>query len=190
MLKITKLNNNLLKEALNNLPKNYLEGLYSKINYKESIISRYLIYKYGGFLPEINKNGIPISHKNNYWSISHKKGLVFIGTGNNPIGIDIEIMVPRGEEIFSIHKEEEYELIGGKSLENFYRLWTIKESIIKLNLSGIDLINKINLEKIRKIENKIDIINFDLEINGSFLGINFICFNGRDGDLVYSFSKY
>jgi phosphopantetheinyl transferase len=47
---------------------------------------------------------------------------------------------------------------------NFYNLWTIKESVIKLNLAGIDDLEKVKIKSLEKKEIFIERLKFDFEI--------------------------
>jgi phosphopantetheinyl transferase len=89
-----------------------------------------------------------------------------------------------------LHNTEEYKLIWWENEINFYRLWTIKESVIKLNLSWMDNLDKIKISKILKKNNILENINFDLEIYWNFENKNFICYNWVDWGLVYSVSYF
>jgi hypothetical protein len=52
MLKIIKINTNILNDVLNNLPKSYLKSLENKENFEESIVARYIIFKEKNILVE------------------------------------------------------------------------------------------------------------------------------------------
>ena len=99
----------------------------------ESVIARKEIFKAIKINVEKDKTWRPIFENEKFWSISHKKELVFVWTDNKPFWIDIEIIKPRWDEVFGLHKKEEYDLTWWEKIENFYYLWTIKESVLKLN---------------------------------------------------------
>ncbi|MDD5769490.1 MAG: 4'-phosphopantetheinyl transferase superfamily protein [Candidatus Gracilibacteria bacterium] len=189
MLKIIKITPNLIKLAKEFLPENYIKSFETKITFNESLIARYLIAKYYKILPKIDLNGKPIFKNKKFWNISHKKDLVFIGIANTNIGIDIEVIKQRGNEIFSIHKNDEYSLLGEKNLINFYILWTVKESILKLNLTGVNDLENIKINNIKSTKNIIENLKFDYEITGNFKGKDFICYNGINSEICYSISK-
>ncbi|MDR3169245.1 MAG: hypothetical protein LBU27_05855 [Candidatus Peribacteria bacterium] len=92
------------------------------------------------------------------------------------MGVDLEIIKPRGTDAFSLHTDPEYQLIGGKNWENFYRLRTLKESIIKLYLSNLEELQHITLTHLVRQDCKREGIPFDTQIQGSFLEKQYICF--------------
>jgi len=174
MIKIIKLDKNIL------------------YNYKnpESFIARQGIEKYINQKVKVDIDWKPIFENGIFWSISHKTNLIFIWFTDRKIWIDIEIIKTRWKEIYNLHKIVEYHLLWNKNLENFYRLWTIKESVIKLNLSWIDYLEKIQILKVIKKTNIFDNIKFDLEIYWEFENNDFICYNWIDWDMIYSVSYF
>jgi hypothetical protein len=54
MIKILRIDSNIIEEALNNLPKNYLVSLKNKENFEESIVARYIIFKEKNILVEVD----------------------------------------------------------------------------------------------------------------------------------------
>lgn len=67
-----------------------------------------------------------------YWSISHSNNYVSFIISDEPTGIDIAEYEERDISLLDMHSDSEYDLLGAKSWNNFYILWTAKESIIKL----------------------------------------------------------
>lgn len=190
MLKIIKIAPNFITPTKNILPKDYIQSLQNKQHINESILARELIFIENNFLPKINENGKPVFENNNFWSISHKKDIVFVWTDNLPIGIDIEIKKERWIEVFSLHKKEEYNLLGEKDFHNFYILWTIKESVIKLNLAWIDDLDSIIINKIDSKKTIIDGITFEFKILWKFKNKDFVSYSWFENDLVWSMSKF
>ena len=90
--------------------------------------------KTGVVLGEVRKdeNDVPLPVGDYYWSISHKPKYVAAVVGDYRIGIDIEEIRPRPDSIFHyVAGDEEWELGGGRSLDNFFRFWTAKEAVVK-----------------------------------------------------------
>ena len=92
--------------------------------------------QYGISVTEIKrtKNGKPyIENDRVFFSISHSHELLTIALSENPVGIDIEKISERKayHALYNRLTEEEKREI--QSTENFFRLWTKKESFIKLN---------------------------------------------------------
>lgn len=154
----------------------------------ESIVWKYEIYKNFWFLPEKDLEWKPICNNGLFWSISHKKDLVFIWVYNKQIWVDIEIIKDRWEEIYFLHNDDEYKKIWWKNLENFYKLWTIKESIIKLNLDEIGNLNIIEIIKIKNETNIIDNILFQTTIFSIFKNKKIITYNWKNKNMIYSIS--
>lgn len=186
MLKIIDLKK--YNETQDFLPTDYFSWLKNKS--LESLIARCEIIKYWKFLPKVDDFWVPIFENNNYWSISHKKDLVFIVIDKEPVWVDIEVFKNRSKEVLDIHKKSDYDLLWDKNLLNFYKLWTIKESIIKLCLSWIDEIDEIKINEINIKNNCFFDINFDLEIKSIFKNKKIISYCWINNDLIYSFSKF
>lgn len=169
---------------------NDFQKKYPNINNIESLIARNEIFNITDKLIKTDNNWKPIFENGLFWSISHKKDLVFIWMSNSNIWLDIEIIKERWDEIFSLHSTDEYKLIWWKNLENFYHLWTLKESVIKLNLDTIDNLSKIKILKIQNEENIINWIKFKYKSEWSFFWKKFKCFNWIDWAIVYSIAFY
>jgi len=82
--------------------------------------------------------GAPVPNQAWHWSLSHKRRLAAAAIARCPIGIDVEEIVPRREDLFNeIGTEEEWRLMGERTWPAFYRLWTAKEATLKANGHGI-----------------------------------------------------
>lgn len=82
-----------------------------------------------------------------YWSVSHSSKLLAFIISDRPTGIDIAEYSERDVSVLDIHLSSEYEILSRKDWNNFYYLWTAKESIIKLIWWTLDNIGDITLEK-------------------------------------------
>ena len=190
MLKILNINKNIISQATNFLPKDYIKTLKNKSNFNESIVARFLIFKNHNFLPIIDINQKPIFENDFFWSISHKENLVFVWSSNIPIWIDIEIIKKRSLEIFSLHLKKEYIFFWEKNLKNFYLLWVLKESVIKLNLITLDDLEYINIQSIIKKNIIIDWIKFMFQAYWIYKNTEFISFIWYKNNLVYAISHF
>lgn len=76
-----------------------------------------------------------------HFNVSHSGGLSLCGVGDAPLGVDIERVRPRGEglprRVLSAEELQWYEDRGGL-WEDFYSLWTLKESLCKCTGRGLD----------------------------------------------------
>jgi hypothetical protein len=128
----------------------------------ESIEARYGLYEYMfdhyGIIPALEKNqdGIPENIEftfewrsmSLYWSLSHTENYVGSILSDLPTGIDLAEYRERDDALLWIHDDREYTLLWGKNWENFYLLWTAKESIIKLDHLVLDDASTIILDSI------------------------------------------
>lgn len=71
-----------------------------------------------------------------YFSLAHSKGFCVCAVGEREIGIDIEKIEPKPRLSLRLFGEKEREY-AAKSYENFYEIWTKKESAAKLSGGGI-----------------------------------------------------
>lgn len=67
-----------------------------------------------------------------HWSISHSENYVAFIVSERPTGIDIAEHEERDSSLLESHPMSDYDILGGKNWNNFYILWTAKESVIKL----------------------------------------------------------
>ncbi len=81
---------------------------------------------------------VPLPSAGFHWSISHKRRWACAVVADHAIGIDIECITPRREGLFSmVGGDGEWDRLGGRSWENFYRLFTAKEATLKAHGLGI-----------------------------------------------------
>ena len=88
---------------------------------------------------EQDANRVPLPKDGWYWSISHKPLLAGAVIADEPVGIDIEHIKPRGREDLwdRLANADEWKVAGERSWEMFFRLWTAKEATLKANSRGI-----------------------------------------------------
>lgn len=73
-----------------------------------------------------------------HWSISHGGGFVAGVVCRSRVGVDVEEIVPRRNDLVPrVTSREELELLGGFSWEVFARVWTAKEAVLKKAGCGI-----------------------------------------------------
>jgi 4'-phosphopantetheinyl transferase len=77
-----------------------------------------------------------------YISLSHTKDMVCAGVADSLLGVDIEKLRPCPEKIISrVFSEEEKKFFLGLPADEkdreFFRLWTLKESFVKMTGQGI-----------------------------------------------------
>jgi phosphopantetheinyl transferase len=93
--------------------------------------------------------GVPQPAGGYYWSISHKPLWAAAVIADRPVGIDIEHIKPRHPDLFdAIATPEEWALLGERSWEAFFRLWTAKEATLKANSRGISGLGVCPLERV------------------------------------------
>jgi len=88
---------------------------------------------------QFEEKGKPfIPNSNIYFNISNTKGIVVLAMHNKPIGIDVERLREPKEVIYSrVFCSEEVRFI--KCSEDFTRLWTRKEAVVKLFGGGLSM---------------------------------------------------
>ena len=123
---------------------------------REQCISTYFKRKYIGFY-RLNDYGKPISDAM-FFNISHTKGMVAFVIDSVPVGIDIE----RNRKVENSFKKyvcspSEEEFI--QKDEDFFKIWTNKESLVKCIGTGIkSRVNEIPglpINGVRQLENRI-----------------------------------
>ena len=72
-----------------------------------------------------------------WFSLSHSGGIALCALSSAPVGVDVELARPRREGLFDYAlSEAEWEDFDG-TWEDFYRLWTLKESWCKREDSSL-----------------------------------------------------
>lgn len=82
-----------------------------------------------------------IGHEDIHFNLSHCKTAVACAISDNPIGIDVESIRPAKETVirYAMNDEEACQILSSSNpaLE-FTKLWTMKESVLKLTGEGIN----------------------------------------------------
>jgi len=93
-----------------------------------------------------NADGAPLPNSGFYWSLSHKRQWAAAVIARSPVGIDIEHVAPRSSDLHEkVGTPAEWERLGGRGWENFFRLWTAKEATLKANSCGIGYLGECTL---------------------------------------------
>ena len=108
-----------------------------------------------------NSKGAPISFDGIYWSVSHKPQFAAAVLGKYPMGIDIEEIKPRSDAVFhKVISDEEESLCGQEErLHYFFRVWTAKEAILKVE--GIGLVGLGKCRVIQMPDKTSMLLNYD-----------------------------
>ena len=110
-----------------------------------------------------NEKGKPYFKNNEiYFSISHSNNIVIACFDKTPCGIDLEFIKKRDLIKLSKHYNVEF-----KTLDDFYKFWTIKEAEYKLNQKAKTIYTKqfknffLTIASDRIFNEDIEILNFD-----------------------------
>jgi len=91
--------------------------------------------------PVKDEDDVPCPSNGIHWSLSHKPKCVAAVVSNARIGIDVEEIKPRTEQVFdTVASDEEWELGKDRSWDTFFRYWTAKEAALKavgIGISGL-----------------------------------------------------
>ena len=83
-------------------------------------------------------NSAPLPHAGHYWAISHKSAFAAAVISDGLVGIDIERITPRSEGLYDkLAHDDEWTLLGERTWDAFFRVWTAKEATLKANGIGI-----------------------------------------------------
>jgi 4'-phosphopantetheinyl transferase len=89
---------------------------------------------------------VPLPNAGFYWSISHTRGMAAGVVSREPVGIDVEALTPRREGLFDmVGSDQEWSILGGRTWENFFRLFTAKEATLKASGKGIGYLRECRL---------------------------------------------
>lgn len=106
--------------------------------------------KSGAVLKDLPKDdsGAPLPEDGVYWSLSHKPGFVGGVVASSPIGIDIEKVKECNEGLFGkVGRDDEWDMLGGRSPETFFRCWTAKEAVLKTTGTGFKGIGQCRIRR-------------------------------------------
>lgn len=90
----------------------------------------------GGWMQD--PDGRPLPNDGWHWSLAHRGAWTAAVVATTPVGIDVEIIRPRPDEVFDeTGGAAEWAILGGRSVDAFFRLWTAKEAVLKLRGLGM-----------------------------------------------------
>ncbi len=89
-----------------------------------------------------DSRGAPVPFANTHWSLSHKSRYVAAVVGLSPIGIDIEEVRPRNEELYEYVAGAAEWALAERNWETFFRYWTAKEAVLKTAGVGLSHLRK------------------------------------------------
>lgn len=151
-----------LEQYLSDFDKHYISQVNNNQAKKRIIgilLRNYALFKQNVNLNlisiELNKFGKPyLSHSKFFYNISHSKNIVVCALSDNEVGIDIQFLEKMDilPIISLLHKKEQKQI---HSLEDFIKLWTIKESYLKfLGMGLYKPLNSFYIENSHIFDNK------------------------------------
>jgi len=88
-------------------------------------------------------NRVPLPNAGFHWSVTHKRCWAGAVISNEPVGIDLEQLVPRRRRTHGhVASGEEWVLAGPDTWHTFYRVWTAKEATLKSHGRGIGMLRQ------------------------------------------------
>lgn len=92
------------------------------------------------------ESGAPMPNEGWHWSVSHTRFWAAAVVGRGVVGIDVEQVRPRRMAIWNeIGRDEEWSIAGERNWENFYRIWTAKEAVLKAHGMGVGYVREVEL---------------------------------------------
>ena len=184
----------LINGIYENLPqfiKEKIDNINNEKKKRETLCAWYLLYKtlcslsldikdYEFFTP-VNKKPY-VKDNPFYFNLSHSKGLCACVVASFPCGIDVEYVKEYSKKIKDAYfSKEEKELMLNSDNKNdtFFKIWTLKESYVKMKSLGLFNIKDINVLSLEPlVTNAKDDISFNtFDIGNYKLSL---CVNGKE----------
>lgn len=111
-------------------------GLHRRQSVAGAALARQLLARQSGMIPEslhfgVLENGKPICRESAmYFNVSHSGHFVVCALSQRPVGVDLEQVCPLRPALLRILSEEERVWVRGDETR-FFRLWTVKEAVLK-----------------------------------------------------------
>ena len=182
-----------IQEAVKYFPQEFIYNLKTHPFCEESLCAKYYVsqYVWNNFLPQISETWLPEITNNNYWSISHKKWVFFVGVSNQKIGLDIELLQEKSIELLEYFPKQLYRKLWWKSWENFYFLWTAIEALYKFEQFQDEIIlEEIYCESVEWIFALQSEIIFSKRIVLQFKSKKYQIFSGISQNRLYSVCSF
>ena len=133
-------------------------------------------------LDQIEKNH---GKKSDFFSASYSDRRLFLAFSEEKIWVDIEQVRPRASSLLD-KRSEELKLLWEENWDNFYRLWTAKESLLKAtDTENLDQIWNIQLVKEKNTSEQSFQVYFDkifiLELNNQQYEVKSFCYEDLIG---------
>ena len=117
--------------------------------------------------------------KSDFFSASYSDRWLFLAFSEEKIWVDIEQVKPRSASLLD-KRSEELKLLWEENWDNFYRLWTAKEALLKAtNTENLDQIWNIQLVKVKNTSEPSFQVYFDkilfLELNNQQYEVRSFC---------------
>lgn len=187
-LKIMDPASDFYRENKNVFPSSYLETLKWKPFFEESLLARILISQFiwWNYLPQVDERWIPLFQTRSFWSLSHKKSLVFVWVSEFEIGVDIEYLVEKSSELFDIFPLMYYSILWEKNWKHFYVLWTSFEAIQKMERWENINVGEFSLFSFETVKMNISQISFQTRTLYECKGKSYQVFTGFHENTIYS----
>lgn len=117
--------------------------------------------------------------KSDFFSASYSDRWLFLVFSEEKIWVDIEQVRPRASSLLD-KRSKELQLLWEENWDNFYRLWTAKEALLKAtNTENLDQIWNIQLVKVKNTSEPSFQVHFDkilfLELNNQQYEVRSFC---------------
>jgi len=161
---INSLDDNKINLVKDKFPKRYEFAIKqnSIANTKRLLLGAYLLISYLNIEEKdikVNQYGKPYVNNNYFFNLSKSNELVVLAISENEVGVDVECVTNKDvSAIINNLLIEEKEYLENNKEYNFYKIWTAKESFMKLIGSGLSYSFR-KFSTIGLIKNNEDIID-------------------------------